>query len=202
MEEFKKYLPWIIGAAIVLFILSRLSKGSGATFVPQTQIVQTPQPDPYAQQRADVFSKIIDFAGIESATNAATEQAKQALAVQSQSNILGAITQSKALDVQSGIAANQYNAALASTNAYANALSQQLNLNFLQRQQDIQAQNAAINQYYSSRQNASIAGSISNALARIFQPQGGNVYGTPPIFGFGSGNFDTGGFGGGISFGF
>jgi hypothetical protein len=133
----------------------------------------------------------VQLAGLESQADVQTRQA----AAQEQANLLNAAVQSQGIAAQVTTSANTANTALASSNAYINALLQQANLNFLQRQNDLQAQNNAINRYYSSRTSGDIVNSISQALSSIFSPtsSSGGVFGTPPIFG--GFNSDSIGFG-------
>ncbi|HEY7161643.1 MAG TPA: hypothetical protein VH815_10310 [Acidobacteriota bacterium] len=191
MEDFKKYLPWIIGGIVLLYILKKVTSSSGTALIPQTQFTQTAQPDPYAQSRENVFTSLVQLAGLESQSDVQMRQAQ----TQEQANLLNAAVASQGIAGQVTQSANAANTALASSNAYLNALLQQANLNFLQRQNDLQAQNNAVNRYYSSRQSGDIVNSISQALSSIFSPttSSGGVFGTPPIFGgFNSGSIGFG----------
>lgn len=175
MENFKQYLPWIIGAAIVLFILSRLR--SRSVLAPTTQITQTPQPDPYANDRITAFTSLIGLAESEtqarqSVTEAATAKdiALREFDITSRNLEIGRELSLRAFDID-----------LAKSNAYLDALREEINLGFLQRSQDRLAQEKAIQRYYSSRTTSDIIGSISGALGNIFGNRG-TIIGTPPTF--------------------
>ena len=56
MEQFGKYLPWIIGAIVILYVLKKVTTRTG--FAPQTQLTQTPQPDAYAEARSKAFDTL------------------------------------------------------------------------------------------------------------------------------------------------
>jgi len=165
MENFQKFLPWIIGAVVLVYVLRKLT--TKTSLVPQTQFVQTPQPDPYAESRAQAFNLLAGLGVAQ--TQADVEKAR--IASEEKINL-------SAVDFQNRLAS----------------------LNFFQRNQDIQSQNAAIDRYYSSRNTQLIVGSISQALSQIFGARSGssgNIYRTPPIFSsYDTGSFDTGGFGG------
>jgi len=165
MENFQKFLPWIIGAVVLIYVLRKLT--TKTSLVPQTQFVQTPQPDPYAESRAQAFNLLAGLGVAQ--TQADVEKAR--IASEEKINL-------SAVDFQNRLAS----------------------LNFFQRNQDIQSQNAAIDRYYSSRNTQSIVGSISQALSQIFGARtgsSGTIYRTPPIFSsYDTGSFDTGGFGG------
>jgi len=165
MENFQKFLPWIIGAVVLVYVLRKLT--TKTSLVPQTQFVQTPQPDPYAESRAQAFNLLAGLGVAQ--TQADVEKAR--IASEEKINL-------SAVDFQNRLAS----------------------LNFFQRNQDIQSQNAAIDRYYSSRNTQSIVGSISQALSQIFGARSGSsgaIYRTPPIFSsYDTGSFDTGGFGG------
>ena len=159
MEEFNKYLPWIIGAVVLIYLFRK--SGSTTRLAPQTQIVQTPQPDPYAESRLQAFQAIVPLglaqlqAGVESERN----RLSQAVALRSE-------------DVE-----------LARVNAFAQAAEREANLNYFQREQDRQLQSGAIDRYYSSRNLSSILSSVNTALSSIFRPGGGGtIFGTPPTF--------------------
>lgn len=59
---------------------------------------------------------------------------------------------------------------------------EQLRLYFMQREQDRQFQQSAIDRLYSSRNTSNIVGSIAQAVSGIFGGQGSNIFGTPPTF--------------------
>jgi len=158
METFKQYLPWIIGAVVILYVLRKLT--TKTAFLPQTQFVQTPQADPYAEARSKAFELLtgLGIARIQSDT----ERAR--------------IEETSTLE-KLRIAADE-NVNLSAINVQER-LGQ---LNFLQRSQDQRIQDSAVERYYSSRNTGSIVGSIAQTLSSIFGQRGGNVFGTPPTF--------------------
>lgn len=168
MEGIGKYLPWIIGGIVLIYIFRKAT--SGTSFVPQTALTQTPQPDAYAQARSDAFQSLIGLGVAQTQadvaqTQAANQNALEKYRIQAEQTVQLA-----------GINASQTIA----------------NLNFLQRSQDTQVQQGAIDRYYSSRNNASIYNSIAQAINGIFGGQGRNIFGTPPTFptsSFGFGGF-------------
>lgn len=169
METFKQYFPWIIGAVVVLYVLRKLT--TKTSLLPQTQFIETPQTDPYAEARTKAFELLtgLGIAQIEGDV----ERAR--------------ISETSTLEkLRIGAEEN--------VNLSAIAIQERLaNLNFLQRSQDQRIQQGAIEQYYSSRNTGNIVGSITQALSSIFgNRQGGNVFGTPPTFP--RGGFTFGGF--------
>lgn len=159
MDTIKQYLPWIIGGVVLIFILSRLR----TNIVPQTALTQTPQPDPYAQNRFDAFQSLIGLAGIE--TQARTEREQSQLSFD-----LASRTQ----EIQRELGLSQIQAAL-----------QSAQLNVLQRNQDRQFQQQSIDRANQSRTTQTILGSINTALQGIFgnrSQSGGGVFGTPKTF--------------------
>jgi hypothetical protein len=170
METFKKYLPWIIGGIVVLFVLSRLK----TTIVPQTSLVQTPQPDPYAADRASAFQSLINLAGIE--TQAETQRQETATTT---------ALATRAQEIQYALGLKSFDIESSRINAAYNAAIQTANINLLQREQDRQLQQSAIDRAYDSRTTQNILGSINTALSSIFGKRGGNtgtIFGTPPTF--------------------
>ena len=148
MESIKQYLPWIIGGIIILYVFKKITTRTG--FAPQTQLTQTPQPDAYAEARANAFGSLLELgvaetqADLEKFRIASTERVSQS-----------------ALGVQERLA----------------------QLTSLQRYQDTQLQQGAIDRYYSSRNTGTILNSINQALSGIFATRrGGNVFGTPKTF--------------------
>jgi hypothetical protein len=157
METFKQYLPWIIGAVVILYVLRKLT--TKTAFLPQTQFVQTPQVDPYAEARSKAF-ELLTGLGI----------------AQVQGDVERARIQETSTLEKLRIAADE------NVNLSAIDVQERLGqLNFMQRSQDQQIQQGAIDRYYSSRNTGSIVGSISQALSSIFGQRGGNVF-TPPTF--------------------
>jgi hypothetical protein len=157
METFKQYLPWIIGAVAILYVLRKLT--TKTAFLPQTQFVQTPQVDPYAEARSKAFELLsgLGIAQIEGDVERARIQETstlEKLRIAADENV-----NLSAIDVQERLG----------------------QLNFMQRSQDQQLQQGAIDRYYSSRNTGSIVGSIAQTLSSIFGQRGGNVF-TPPTF--------------------
>jgi hypothetical protein len=157
METFKQYLPWIIGAVVILYVLRKLT--TKTAFLPQTQFVQTPQTDPYAEARSKAFELLsgLGIAQIEGDVERARIQETstlEKLRIAADENV-----NLSAIDVQERLG----------------------QLNFFQRSQDRELQQGAIDRYYSSRNTGSIVGSISQALSAIFRPNGAGVF-TPPTF--------------------
>lgn len=157
--DWKQYLPWIIGAAVVLFFLSRMRQKT--ILAPQTQITQTPQVDPYLEARSRAFDSLVGLATVEAAQD--TEKFK---------TVAGLTVSNKSYDTQLSIA-----------QIYADAERYAANLNLFQRNQDAQIQRTAIDRYYSSRNLDSITNSVALALGGVFGNRGGgtNIFGTPPI---------------------
>lgn len=173
MENFKKYLPWVIGIAIVLFILSRL-KGGRTELAPQTQITETAQPDPFAELRGQAFGLLTQL-GI--ATTEAESEYQQGL--------LRRETALDALKFESDIRSKALDVDLAKSQLSSDIATRLANLSFLQREQDRQIQQGAIDRYYSSRQTGQILSSVNQALQSVFSGggRGGISPRTPPIFG-------------------
>jgi hypothetical protein len=158
MESIKQYLPWIIGAIVVIYVLRKLT--TRTSLLPQTQIVQTPQADPYAEARSKAFDALIGLGVAQ--TQGDIERAKIAEASSLERLRIGAEENINlsALNVQERLA----------------------NLNFLQRDQDRQAQQSAINRTISAQNTGNIVSSISQAISSIFGNRNRNVFGTPPTF--------------------
>lgn len=161
MEGFKKYLPWIVVGAVVLFLIRKL--GSGRTVLaPQTQFTETAQPDPFAAMRAAAFEQLVGLGIVETQAG-----------VESEKNRLGQAVAFRAQDVE-----------LERIGAFERAATRAANLGFLEREQDREGQQRAIDRYYSSRQTSDIVGSITGALSNVFSGRGqGPIFGprTPPI---------------------
>lgn len=168
MDNFKQYLPWIIGAVVLIYVLRKLT--TKTSFLPQTQFTQTPQSDPYADARSKAF-ELLSGLGI-AETQAGVEKAKISEASDLEKLRIGAEKDINLTGLQ-----------------FQNRLA---DLSILQRSQDYQLQQSAIDRYYSSRNSQAIVGSISQALGQIFSGGGKNIFGTPPTFPKTS--FDFGGF--------
>lgn len=159
METLKQYAPWIIGAIVVLYIVRKATMRTA--LLPQTQITQTPQVDPFAEARATAFGQLIGLGIAQTQSDLESKRIDVASDLESKRIASGETVSLSSLDVSRYIA----------------------NLNFLHRDQDRQLQQNAVNRYYSSRDSTSIVGSISQALSNIFgNRQGGNIFGTPPTF--------------------
>lgn len=170
MENWKQYLPWIIGAVVLLYVVSKMRQKT--ILAPQTQITQTPQVDPYLEARTNAFSSLVALAGIEAAQD--TEKFKSAV---------GLTVANKSYDTQFNIANRMYDSEIAMAKIYADASNYAANLNLFQRNQDRQIQQGAIDRYYSSRNLDSITNSIALAVGSIFGKKGGgNIFGTPKTF--------------------
>jgi hypothetical protein len=169
METFKKYLPWIIGGIVLLFVLSRLK----TNLVPQTALTQTPQPDPYAEDRATAFQSLIGLAGIQTQADLQREEtaATTSLAIRAQ-------------EIQRELGLRSFDIESSRINAAYQAALNSANLSFLQREQDRELQQSAIDRAASSRTTGNILNSINTALSGIFGSRGrsGTIFGTPPTF--------------------
>lgn len=168
MESVKQYVPWIIGAVVLIYVLRKLT--TKTAFLPQTQLIQTPQTDPYAESRSKAFELLSGLAIAQ--TQASVEKNR--------------IAESSALERLRIGAERDVNLSVIE---FQNRLA---NLNILERNQDRQLQQSAIDRYYSSRNNQAIFGSINQALSSVFQSRTGNIFGTPKTFPQTS--FDFGGF--------
>ena len=158
MENWKQYLPYIIGAAVVLYALNKMR--SRTILAPQTQITQSPNIDPYLESRTSAFKSIVELTGKLAAED--TERIK--------SNV-GLTVANRSFDTQVTLA-----------KIYADAANYAANLNLLQREQDRRVQQSAIDRYYSSRNTSDIIGSIGTTLGNIFGNKSGGVFKpTPPI---------------------
>jgi DNA helicase IV len=165
MEQLKQYLPYIIGGIVLLFVLSRLRGGTSTKLVPQTQFVETPQTDPLATLRGDAFSALTSLAGVFIESESAKEIARQAR--ESQQFIA-----SKALDVE-----------ITKEQLQQRSILQGINLSLLQRENDRQAQQFAIDRTISNQRQSDIIGSVNQALSSIFGTRnGGSIFRTPPTF--------------------
>lgn len=163
--DWQKYLPWIIGAAIVLFALSRFRQRT--ILAPQTQITQTQQTDPYLESRTSAFTSLVELAGVISAQDTA-----KTVALARENTQLTVANRSFDRDIGVAEIAARVQQSLA-------------NLNLLSRNQDRELQQSAIDRYYSSRNLDSITGSIATALGGIFGNRSGTgsiFKGTPPTF--------------------
>lgn len=165
--DIKKYLPYIIGGVVVLYLLYKvMGRGGGGQAVqptvPQTQIVQTPQTDPLAVLRGQAFQTLSEFdlGAIQAEAQTAQANAGLALAQQQQNLQYQLGTQQIAAGVQEASFAAQ-----AQQQAAQNAYNQQM------FQQQAQAQ--ALSNYYGALNTQSILGSVNNALGTIFGGFGG-----------------------------
>lgn len=159
METLTKYLPWIIGAVVVLYILRKAT--TRTALLPQTQITQTPQVDPFNEARSKAFDTLVGLGIAQTQADLESNRIAVASDLESKRIASGETISLSSFDVSRYIA----------------------NLNYLQRDQDRQSQDNAVNRYYSSRNTGSIVGSITQTLGQLFgNRQGGNVFGTPPTF--------------------
>jgi len=158
--DWQKYLPWIIGGVVLLYVLTKFRQKT--LLAPQTQITQTPQIDPYLEARSKAFDSLVALAGIEAAQD--TEKFK---------STVGLTVANKSYDTQVTIA-----------QILANAETYAANLNLFQRNQDRMIQQSAIDRYYSSRNTQAILGSVNQALSNVFGNRGNSniVFGTPKTF--------------------
>jgi hypothetical protein len=157
--DFKRYIPWIIGGAIVLFILLRL-RGQSTRLVPQTQLVESQQVDQFAESRASAFAGLLDVVGLQIGAEAETARAR--------------------LQYDLGLKALETD--LSKSKVLADAATREAEFTFLSRENDRQIQQSAIDRYYSSRNTSNIVGSVTQALSNIFSNRGGGGIFTPPTF--------------------
>lgn len=215
METLKRYLPLII-LVIAGFFLLRMFRGNGLKILPQSQFSEVPYSDPLNQLRLPAFQSLIE-SGIaqtqaERDISLANIQKDVAIQQQSQQYLLGERSiindlqaRLRQFDIMEILGLKSEETELAKTGLQTELAKylqseqlsfnrfkeqsylEQLQLYFAEREQDRQAQQAAINRYYSSRQTGQIIGSVGQALGSIFgNRQGGNVFGTPPTFPSGS----------------
>lgn len=177
MEDFKKYLPWIIGAVVALIVLSRL-RGQSTRLVPQTQITESQQVDQFAEPRAGAFMGLLELAGLQIGAEAETERAR----------IAGAVA-GRAQRFQFDLGLRALETDLSKTSILADAARRTAEFDFLSRENDRQVQQSAIDRFYSSRQTSDIIGSVSQALSGIFGGSRRNTIFTPPTFPSGGGFF-------------
>lgn len=152
MEALKQYWPWIVGAIVVLYALTRMR--SRTILAPQTQFSEVAQPDPFAAFRSAAFEQLVN---------------------------LGIVQVQADVERQENVIAGEVE--IAKAGAFERAASRAANLSFLQRANDQEIQERAIDRYYSSRTQGDIIGSITGALSSIFGGRGAGVFGprTPPI---------------------
>lgn len=182
MESFKRYLPWIIGGAIVLFILLRL-RGQSTRLVPQTQFAETQQVDQLAEGRASAFQGLLQVIGLQVEQEAETERARIAGGLEvGRARIAGRVA-SRAQEIERELGLKALDVDLSKTNLLAEAARRSAEFDYLSRENDRQIQQSAIDRYYSSRNTGNIIGSVTQALSNIFSSRnrGGGVF-TPPTF--------------------
>jgi hypothetical protein len=159
MESLKQYAPWIIGAIILIYVLRKAT--TRTALLPQTVISETPQVDPFAETRAKAFDVLASLGIAQTQADLESKRIDVAADLESKRIASGETINLSSLDVSRYIA----------------------NLNFMQRDQDRQVQQSAIDNYYSSRNTGNILSSINQGLSTIFgRQQSGNVFGTPPTF--------------------
>ena len=179
--EVKRYLPWIIGGAIVLFILLRL-RGQSTRLVPQTQFTETQQVDQFAESRANAFAGVLQVLGLQIEEDAETERARIAGIVEAGRAKIGERLSARELDFQRELGLKALETDLSKTNILADASRRAAEFDFLSRENDRQIQQSAIDRYYSSRTTGNIIGSVNQALSNIFRPSGSGTIFTPPTF--------------------
>jgi len=159
MEQFKKYLPWIIVAVVGLFLIRKLSTQS-TRLIPQTQFVETPQVDQFAESRASAFNALLQVVGLQ----------------------IGADTEARRAEIQRELGLKALDVDLSRASLFAQAAEREAQYNFFARENDRQVQQSAIDRYYSSRNMANITSSVNQALSSIFgnRSRGGVL--TPPTF--------------------
>lgn len=227
MEIIKQYLPYILIAIAGLFLL-RMLRGRGPTILPQSQFTEQPAPDIYAAAREKGFELLAQtgIAQIGAERDVRLANIQRDIARGEQVNIaniargeqinvfnLGLAriqNELRQLDILETLGLKSQETEIAKVrlqtelakylqSSQQQSTLQQLQLYLAQRDQDRQAQQSAINRYYSSRNTGNIIGSTIQALGRIFgqQQAGGNVYRTPPTFPTTSftGGFDFGNIG-------
>jgi hypothetical protein len=175
-EDLKKYAPWLVGGIIVFYVLYKLVGGRGAAtapapIVPQTQITQTPQTDPFAELRGQAYQQLSSFGlgAIQAEAQAAIAQSQAAL-------------QAQTLGLQYQLGSQQIDAQTQQAGLLAQAQNYASQQAYAAQQAQAAAQQSAINQYYSMRNQQSILGSVNTALGTLLGGFGGaNVF-TPPIF--------------------
>lgn len=171
MEKFKQYLPYIIGAAIVLYVVSRM-RTKQTILAPQTQMSETLPIDPYAEQRFGIFQGLLDFAKEETKLDFAREQASIDRELAREKNTLEAFLSFEAIE-----------AGIERAKISSDSVARLANLEIAQRAQDIEGQRYAIDRYYQTRGNsntAAIIGSIGQTLGGLFGNR--DIIRTPPTF--------------------
>ena len=170
METLKKYAPWIISAIVVLYIVRKAT--TRTALLPQTVITETPQVDPFAEARSKAFDTLVGLGIAQTQSNLEANRIATSASLESKRI-------ASAFDLESRRIASGETVSLSSLDVSRYFA----NLNFLQRNQDRQVQERAIDSYYSSRNTGTILSSINQGLNTIFgNHQGGNVFGTPPTF--------------------
>lgn len=175
MEALKKYWPYLLIAAVGLYLLSRYSSQRTA-LVPQTQFMETPQTDPFAESRAGAFRGLLELTGLQIGAEAETERAR-----------LASMLAARGQEAQYRLGFRALDTELARTDIIANTSARAAELNFLQRENDRQIQQSAIDRYNSSQRTNAIIGSVGQALGGIFGRLGNRGIFTPPTFPTGGG---------------
>lgn len=168
MEKLKQYAPYIIVGIVILYLIRKLGS-TQTTLAPQTAFSESQQIDPLIEARTTAFNILGDLGLAETQANIERERNVLIDRAQRFDFALG----SKALDID-----------LSKSKLLNEAILQEINVNFLQREQDRQLQQGAIDRYYSSRRTndiGNIVSSVSQSLSNIFRPSG-TIFGTPPTF--------------------
>jgi len=181
MEGFKRYLPWIIGGAILLFILSRLSSRT-TKLAPQTQFVESQQVDQFAESRASAFEGLLQVVGLQIGEDAETERARIAGTLEAGRARIGEKVTSRAQEIERELGLRALDVDLSRINVLARAAERSAEFDYLSRENDRQIQQSAIDRYYSSRNTGNIVSSVTQALSSIFSNRGSGGVFTPPTF--------------------
>lgn len=152
METVKQYLPWIIGAIVIIYIARKLT--TKTSLVPQTQLIQTPQSDAYTEARSQAFQSLIGLAGITTQTEAATNLETLRINAEQSINL-------------AGINASER---IANLNAFQREQDRQVQQTAIDRYYSSRNTGQIVN---------SISQALSSIFANR---GGGNIFGTPPTF--------------------
>lgn len=152
MENIKQYLPWIIGAVVILYVLKKVTTRTG--FAPQTQLTQTPQPDAYAEARSKAFDTLASLGIAQTTSQAQSDLEKFRISSEERVNL-------------SAINLQQYLGQLTSFQRSQDTQLQQGAIDRYYSSRNTQTILSSI--------NTALSGIFGNR-------RGGNVFGTPPTF--------------------